>query len=380
MAAAMDSIVITGVGMATSLGGAVQGAAAARARIARPSPLADILVFDEDLGENAQPMGHVVRGITDGFVGLGRLVRLGLAAVQDLFGASTSSPPLPSQTALILGVPDSYILRKASVAESGGNANELKRQAAEIQEDQHALSRALAAAISKFTGLMLNVVDSEVPYEGAAVIGALSEAMRMLSAGTTECCLVGAIDSLADPVRLEAAHALHLVHTTEAPTGFIPGEAAAFVMLETRRGAKRRGVAPQATLGEPILAREPADDLSNEAPSGRVLARVITQSNVIVAKAGRVASFMLGSLNGSDWRAREWGAAVTQLHHSLSNLSLSLSAVSLGELGTAFPIVAAVLATRAHVRGYAGGSAVLVWASGEDGCKGAFHIGAPQPT
>src|ERR1700687_4931171 len=49
MAAAMDSIVITGVGMATSLGGAVQGAAAARARIARPSPLAAILVFDEDL-------------------------------------------------------------------------------------------------------------------------------------------------------------------------------------------------------------------------------------------------------------------------------------------------------------------------------------------
>ncbi|MGC3997783.1 MAG: hypothetical protein QM767_09940 [Anaeromyxobacter sp.] len=83
---------------------------------------------------------------------------------------------------------------------------------------------------------------------------------------------------------------------------------------------------------------------------------------------------LIGSLNGDGWRAREWGLALTRLPAHVRETPLLLPATSLGELGTAFPLTAAVLAHRAIARRYAGGGSVLVWAGGDDGAKGALIV------
>jgi hypothetical protein len=84
---------------------------------------------------------------------------------------------------------------------------------------------------------------------------------------------------------------------------------------------------------------------------------------------------MIGSLNGDSWRAQEWGTALTRLPRAVADLPLRLPAASLGEIGTAFPLVAAALALQGQLRGYAGFT--LVWSGGDDGARAAFAVGPP---
>jgi hypothetical protein len=77
------SAVITGLGMVSALGGVTSAAAAMRAGITRPRPLA----FQQVLDEGAVPealTGHPVRHVTDGYYFLGRWCRLAHAALRDL--------------------------------------------------------------------------------------------------------------------------------------------------------------------------------------------------------------------------------------------------------------------------------------------------------
>src|SRR5688572_3615056 len=97
----MTAVAISAVGAATCLGTSVHAAAAARAGIARSQELAVKLDNDETI----VPVGHPITGLTDGFEGVGRLARIGLAAAEDLqrhIGAIV----LPrSRTSLFLALP-----------------------------------------------------------------------------------------------------------------------------------------------------------------------------------------------------------------------------------------------------------------------------------
>src|SRR6187401_2484862 len=77
------SVVITGLGLASSLGDVTRAAAAMRAGLSRPCPLSFQQVLDE--GAVAEGLsGHPVRHLTDGYYFLGRWCRLAHAALRDL--------------------------------------------------------------------------------------------------------------------------------------------------------------------------------------------------------------------------------------------------------------------------------------------------------
>src|SRR4051812_18064730 len=75
-------VVITSVGLCSSLGGAVQACAAARAGISRPSDV-ELTAFDRDKEDAVPITGHPVPGLTS-FRGKGRLIGLAEQAITDL--------------------------------------------------------------------------------------------------------------------------------------------------------------------------------------------------------------------------------------------------------------------------------------------------------
>src|SRR5215212_5475194 len=77
-----DAIVITALGMESSLGGVVTACAAARAGLSMARELPDYSITSRD-GTEIEIHGHSVATVS-GFRGLGRLVALGWSALSEL--------------------------------------------------------------------------------------------------------------------------------------------------------------------------------------------------------------------------------------------------------------------------------------------------------
>ncbi len=94
----------------------------------------------------------------------------------------------------------------------------------------------------------------------AAGIQAIGDGMRMIHSGETEVALVGGTEACIDPLALASFHALHALSTNnDSPTGasrpfdqdrdgFVMGEGAGLMVIETLEHALARGATPLATL------------------------------------------------------------------------------------------------------------------------------------
>src|SRR3954469_2360875 len=93
MPAAPTDLVLTGLGMISSVGhDVVTACAAIRAGMARPAPLVGMGLLDLESGELVPVIGHPIRGATDGFYMVGRWVRLAQEAVEDLLRGAQLPP------------------------------------------------------------------------------------------------------------------------------------------------------------------------------------------------------------------------------------------------------------------------------------------------
>jgi 3-oxoacyl-[acyl-carrier-protein] synthase-1 len=79
----------------------------------------------------------------------------------------------------------------------------------------------------------------------AAVLAGVREAARLLEAGEAERVVVLGVDSLVTPESLAWLGRRRWLKTPDRLVGLMPGEAAGAVLLETERGARRRGAPVQ---------------------------------------------------------------------------------------------------------------------------------------
>jgi 3-oxoacyl-(acyl-carrier-protein) synthase len=101
--------------------------------------------------------------------------------------------------------------------------------------------------------------------------------------------------------------------TPEQPNGLVPGEAAAFVVLEHADSATSRGAPALARLGAVAGSRESAT-VSSESPStGAALATCVQDIASKVARLGGVCTTVYCTLTGESYYAAEWGCAVNRL-------------------------------------------------------------------
>lgn len=354
-------IVVTGAGMATSLGSLVMGCAAARAGIVRAVPV-DLVVGSRDSELPQQVTGHACPPV-EGFEGLGRLLHLASLALEDLLLHTNSLGSRQSRLPLLVALPP--------LEERPGLQQQLH-----WEDESRELSRSFIDGLHRLSSSSGIAWDIRVSQRGhAGFLGLLNDAMEMLRAGQAEACVVGGVDSYLDVGTQEWLYATGRLKHPNQPVGLMPGEGAAFVRVERVQSANRAGHVILASVG-PVVVHTETYRLDDERPGlhGRALVEAIREVLQRNEQRERDVRVMIHDLNGQERRAREWGTALIQLlsdFRSLGELERWLPAVSFGDTGCAAGAIAACMAIRAFARGYSRGNEILLCNASEQGERGA---------
>ncbi|MDZ7591858.1 MAG: hypothetical protein U5L05_14520 [Rubrivivax sp.] len=343
--------------MVTSLGhDAATSCAAIRAGLSRARAVPGCAVLDPDTQTMEPAIGHEVWGLTRGMSAPARWITLATRAFVDLcqrgIAAVVPRPEDWHRTALLLVGPCLDDGRFLFFPEcSQGHIDETLVQP---------LRRRLAVPLEVDRCLSI--------FEGrTGAMRAVDAATRMLQDPAIDRVILLAFDSLLDAHSLAWLQDSERLKAAEVPSGLMPGEAAAALML-TRGGTGHRLVAAG-------LAQEAADPLSDGRQHGRALSQVLRAALSAGAPGRRFKGDLFVDLNGEAWRAYEYGSALAQVDGAtLGDFNTMLPALSIGEVGAASSLCAAVLACAAFDRGYASDAMAIVLAAGEAGRVGSLVL------
>jgi 3-oxoacyl-[acyl-carrier-protein] synthase-1 len=332
----------------TSLGQAAQSWAAMRAGFARIAEREDFRLLgpDEEF-DLPSPMRAAEAPLPwDGSHSWDRLAELVLPALDEaLASAGLARREWPqAHLALALRAPA-----------GSGSAAEMGRYVLDAMYADGALPRPRGASVH---------------FDGhAAGAVALVDAVRALRAGDRTCCIVGGAETFLDPDVIDALDKGFRLRSERSADGYLPGEAAAFVVLETGARAAERGVTPLATVAGYGLADEPHPHGSDTPCAAAGLCEAIRQTAERAGRGGASvppATWVLSDQNGERHRAREWALAVTRLHALLDpGLDLWHPAENFGDTGAASVPLFAAMAAETFRREAAPGSHALLLASSD---------------
>jgi 3-oxoacyl-[acyl-carrier-protein] synthase-1 len=348
-----DSMALTGIGMMTPVGlGAYASCAALRAGIVRIREL-DVPQGTEGRAARLSLVGSPIKGLTDGYFGLGRWVRLAVDGLRDLMANARLESEQLSQAGIFIGLP-------APVWP--GSTPERQQQ--------------LAARIAQWLqvpGLMSRI--HFYPEGHASALRALEDALTQLRQGRLAMAVVGGLDSLVEPDVLTRLRDMGRLKTDDNPVGFVPGEASAFFLLETPRMAQRRKAGVMAWLDASRLSHEPVTAASGQPCDGQGLGQAITKTFEALEDRGAGTGLIVNDLNGELFRAEEFSKMVPRaLRHLRSSWRLWHPADCIGDTGAASVALSVCIGARALVRGYAATDHVLACASSDEGLRGAVYL------
>ncbi|MBT8339116.1 MAG: hypothetical protein HKP58_03145 [Desulfatitalea sp.] len=379
-------IVITGLGMVTSIGLDVKtSCASARAGLERKSEL-ELEIVDEQALEMESLTGNKISLITDGFDGVGRLVQLGVVAIEDLLKYSDLEQNELSNTGMAILLRDNYYqnayLQRDIVEDIDDDHfrkeiyTDFER---EYKEQFRVAERSLIKNIESYSNIFLKSKLKKCFFGGTAdFMSVIDFACTKLRHNEVQRFIIGGIDSLIEGHTLEALNSLGLLHTVENEYGFIPGEAAAFVMLERHDAAVKRDALIEGVLVAQEKEMELYHRFSRKTVTGEALSQTIERclrhSNI-----GRPASSValgIGNINGDPFYAKEYGNTLVRM----KGVGLPVdfvtwsTASSFGEIGVAAGPSAICVGIRAFAGGYARGENILIWLLSENASRGACVI------
>ena len=340
---------ITGMGMVASLGFDVATCcAAARAGLSRAQPLEAYPVLTAT-GEDAGLVCHRVPIATEGFEGDVRLLRLAAMALRDL---DQREPWLKdaARCACYLSLPPG---RRAS-ADDRSRADALWSRATALLKWRTAPPPLRHVATSGHTGFLR----------------ALEQASRDVVAGLLDVAVVGGVDSLLDIEFLNELEATQRLKTSDNPAGLQPGEAAAFVVLESEAHASARGAEGRAVLRGLAFGQEPYLHGADDPPTGKATASALHEAMRGIRFKHQLPLWVLSDQTGEPYRAMDWGSAAIHLESAQRAQvvgAMSLAAVSFGDTGAASGAIALCMAATAFERRYAASRIAAVVSSANSG-------------
>jgi len=236
-------------------------------------------------------------------------------------------------------------------------------------DDDERLETAFLADLAHRAELTIAPRRSEVVRRGqAGMVWALDEAVRLLRAGAPT-VVVGGVDSYYDPATLTWLDEGYRLHSLEAANGFIPGEAAAFLVLRPAGTEPRAGEDPSPCRLVAVSQDEERTVLDDEQPN---LARALTQ--VVREVGAREAPWVLSDVNGERHRLREW--RMVALREDLSTAEQLRLPRELGDVGAASGAVMMSLAATYWRLGCAPGRRAVILLSSEGPERGAISLEA----
>jgi len=371
-----DSIVVTGLGMISSIGrDVVTSCASARAGITRESELDYFSVFDEESVKLVPVVGHAITGFSEGFVGLGRLICLGAAALADLLTYTGLKDMEWDKTGFFLNLSSGYymdVFEVLDMEESGFMVSQrvVRSDRTKAVEEEYR---------TDVIPLLLNLNEISIPERNQmvyfkdhhGVIAAIQDAVILLRQGVLDRCIIGGIDSYVEPDILQILESLALLKTSAKPAAFLPGEAAAFFMIERYDRACLRKGKIEGILEAPAIASESCHRFSKVPSVGVALSEAIESAFVRLHGRGNEVGLIISNLNGDPWMANEWGNCMSRIStkHAIREQPQWCPPLSLGETGAATGAIAICMGVRGFVRGYAKTNLILVSMSSYNGSK-----------
>jgi 3-oxoacyl-[acyl-carrier-protein] synthase-1 len=326
--------------------------------------------------------GHALPEVTRGFEGEARLLRLFQAGLEDLWPRAPETfwrdpmigwyLALPSPLRIYEGlelIPDEEVRQEraadAQKAQAGVRAHE-------------AVPQRLLQKAARLCNWPVPPVVSFTARAGRAGVGeALQRAAEDIRAGRVSAAVVGGVDTLLDEGTLSWLAATGRLKTINDPVGLQPGEAAAFLLLETERGAAARGARSWGTFDGVQVGRESRPWSSGRAAMGDGLATALDGADPGSPEA---APWLVVDHCGENYSACELGNVVVRLRASRPGYAQAVlwyPAISFGDTGAAFGAVATCLVLRAFARRYAPGARAVIGGSSEGAARIAFRVGAP---
>lgn len=370
----LPELAVEACGMTTALGlDVARACTAARAGIVRARALEMFRFGSTQTGEPEAAVGHSAGVVTDGFEGFGRLARLLDSAMASLW--SNIEPPGETTIPVYLSVPDPARTASAFwlLAEPDQSIWQARIEALSKASPDERLERAREVATRL---LATSHVQGPVPQlhfvsiGGSAGFGsALAATFRDIEARKTTRAIVGGIDSLLDEDTLSWLRATNRLKASDCPTGMMPGEAAALLLVHRPDEAMRSDNSGMVLVSRPKMQCEEGSWSGGHRSSGRALAALMTPPG-----AG---PWVLADMNGEVHRSEDWGMALARLRPScpdIDRMSTWCPAGSFGDTGAAYGAVASCWAVDALARGYAPAAAASVVASSDDGVRAGWAV------
>lgn len=167
-------------------------------------------------------------------------------------------------------------------------------------------------------------------------LAALSYAAGLFATRKAEVCLVGGIDSPRDVELLHWLEGLGRLKDEETPSGFIPGEGAAFLLVCSEEFRRRVNLTSFGAVTPPVQAMEPNPWYLGKPCLGEGLTEAVRRALATGLPGSAPAGTVWADLNGESWRVDEWMYAylrTTDRHGE--PLRLRHPADCLGDLGAA---------------------------------------------
>jgi 3-oxoacyl-[acyl-carrier-protein] synthase-1 len=350
---ANDPIVVSAVGMVSPVGhSAAVTFASVKAGLARIAESPELRIRD-DRGKLMTVTCAAVTGITDGHRRYLRLFRLAVRALsQTLKSAALDHVDLDRATMHLV------------LAEPGRPGMDHR-----VEQD---LARKMLLALGLEAPL-----HTIVTTEGhAGIFEALGSAMSSIASGSTDRAIVGAVDGYLDELTLQWLKDTERLKSEDNPKGFVPGEAAGFLMLERQSAVAARGGRGLARLAGTGYALESHSIYDKTPSTGAGLTGAI-RSALTASGEEPPLSLVVCDLNGERYRANEWGLVLSRAFESnQAPESLWHPADCVGDCGAAAGILNTVVATLAVAQDRSRNDSALVWGASDDGQRGAAMLSA----
>ena len=369
-----SNIAIIGLGMTTAVGFDHKTACASfRAGITRIKKLDSYRYFDDEENEDAEISAHVASPNFPDAEGLGNILALGLHAFDDLIQSSKSLSNQPEiRTGFILALPDLTFREDTEIDDDAtGDIDLSYGKRFKMDCDQLLIPRLL-----KTSRCNVDVVKTKIRYgDHCSFFLALQDGIASIISGEVDRCIVGGIDSYLDELSLDWGLTNKRIKTENNSAGFIPGEAAAFILIENLDRALQNGVDILAKINSPVIKQEEVDEDVNKPAMGGALGLAILE---VVENADCQEGYAsIGNLNGEVSYAREWGNISSKLiatYPSFKQLDCSYPAESFGETGCASIGLSIGVCIQSFDRNYSNSDNVLIWSISDTENRGALLV------
>jgi 3-oxoacyl-[acyl-carrier-protein] synthase-1 len=215
--------------------------------------------------------------------------------------------------------------------------------------------------------------ETQTVAEGhAGALASFERAAKLIVSDPARLVILGGVDSYLDAATIDWLASESRISCEGARSGFLPGEAAAMIVLASAEAREKLGLPSLGRISAAAQAREKRDPNIGAGLLGEGLSEVIAAVAAEHIEHAGYVDDVYCDLNGERSRTTDWSFAVLRHGSWFRNATRYRSAVSAcGDVGAATGALNVVLAVRAWQRGLASGKRALVCGSSWSGLRAA---------